>query len=148
MMEYTRDFDLFSFPWSNKAKAIIERIIIKGGEERLVEALRNAVFCGSAPSEREVNRYVEQNEEYLNEECCPPKGMKKFEVFFRIEGVIKEEVTAKNSKDAAKKAYLEIMDGDPLLCIDRSDVDYVKPVAYNDENGDTKDYPKNFDVED
>ena len=67
--------------------------------------------------------------------------MKKFKVFLRVVGTVSMDAEADGPEEAAEKVCDSIHDdGEPkFLSLDVDDVETLMPVAYNDENGDTKD---------
>lgn len=145
------EFDPARFPWSRKAAKTIRKIKSAHKMKEL-----NEFFCkyfgNSVPSAASIDGMVCRMPENFLGACGLDKNgrkkkTKKFEVFVRVEGLVKEEVEAETPEEAARKVYADLNDGDPIISLLRSDVDIMKPVAYNDENGDTKDYPEGFDVE-
>ena len=154
-MRYTceEDFDPATFPWSQDAAKTVAKIAAAGKMKELKEFLEER-FGYHTQCADVIDLTVRQHsEEVLDELGLDKDGhkkkTKKFEVFFRVGGVVKQEVEAATPKEAAKKAYASLgRDGDPWFMIDRDDVEVLKPVAYNDENGNTKDYPEDFEVED
>ena len=67
--------------------------------------------------------------------------MKKFKVFLRVVGKVSMDAEADGPEEAAEKVCDSIHDeGEPkFLSLDVEDVETIMPVAYNDENGETKD---------
>ena len=146
------EFDPAKFPWSKEAAKTIKKIKSARKTKELKEFFEGR-FRGSVPLAESIEMIVRTQPDEVLDGCGLDKNgrkkkTKKFEVFFRIEGVIKEEAEAETPEEAARKVYADLMnDGDPLISIDREDIGSMKPVAYNDEKGNTKDYPEDFDVE-
>ena len=147
------DFDPATFPWSMDAAKTVEKIVRAGRMDKLKELLESR-FGGSSPYAEQIDTLLRQHSREILDICGLDKDgqikkTKRFEVFFRIRGVVSEDVEAESPEKAAKAAHTLLMhDGDPLICIDRESLDELKPVAYNDEDGNTKDYPEDFEVED
>lgn len=145
------EFDPAKFPWSKEAAKTIKKIKSARKMKELKEFFEER-FRGSVPHAESIEMIVRKQPDEVLDGCGLDKNgrkkkTKKFEVFVRIEGVIKEEAEAETPEEAARKVYADLNDGDPLISIDRDDIGSMKPVAYNDENGNTKDYPEDFDVE-
>lgn len=146
------EFDPAKFPWSKEAAKTIKKIKSARKMKELKEFFEER-YRGAVPNAENIEMVVRNHPEEVLDGCGLDKNgrkkkTKKFEVFFRIEGVIKEEAEAETPEEAARKVYADLMnDGDPLISIDRDDIGSMKPVAYNDEKGNTKDYPEDFDVE-
>lgn len=68
-------------------------------------------------------------------------GQKKYQVFLRVVGTVSIEASADSPTEAAEKVCDAIHDErEPkFLSLDIDDLETYMPVAYNDENGDTKD---------
>ena len=68
-------------------------------------------------------------------------GQKKYQVFLRVVGTVSIEASADSPTEAAEKVCDAIHDErEPeFLNLDIDDLETYMPVAYNDENGDTKD---------
>ena len=145
------EFDPEKFPWSSEAAKTIKKI----RSARKMKEL-NEFFCEyfgtTVPSAESIDMMVSRMPEHILNGCGLDKDghkkkTKKFEVFVRVEGVVKYDAEAETPEGAARKVYADLNDGDPIIYLLRSELDLIKPVAYNDENGDTKDYPDDFDVE-
>ena len=68
-------------------------------------------------------------------------AQKKYQVFLRVVGTVSIEASADSPTEAAEKICDAILDErEPkFLTLDIEDLETYMPVAYNDENGDTKD---------
>lgn len=127
-------------------KGMWDKIVAAGKEGEFRDWLDRR-FWGCLPRQDEVVRIAVKNkgEIYhslgLDEDGNPIKG-KKFGVFLRVTCVVKEEVIARNPEEAREKAMRQWDedDGDPLFCADRSDIQEVEPVAYDEGDGNTKDF--------
>ena len=142
------EFDPAKFPWSKEAAKTIKKIKSARKMKELKEFFEER-FRGVVPLAENIDMVVREYPEEVLDSCGLNKNgrkkkTKKFEVFVRIEGVIKEEAEAETPEEAARKVYADLNDGDPIISIIRSDVDSMKPVAYNDEDGNTKDYPEDL----
>lgn len=144
-------FDPNTFSWSKNAKKTIRKIKAAGKMD-LLEQFFDERFGNHVPHADQVDMIVSRGPEEVLDACGLDKNgrqkkTKKFEVYVRIEGVVREEADAETPEEAAKKVIKSFNEGDPLITLLRDEVDLMKPVAYNDGDGQGKEYPEYFDVE-
>ena len=147
-MIYTKKFDLDTFPWKYKAAKVISKIKDAGKLEELSNVLEERFDneCDTA-SDHEIDDFVAENGVEVLKMCGldasgrPIGSKRKYKVFCRLTGTTEEEVEADTPEEARKKVVDEFWDtvGDPLVCMNREDVETIVPVAY-DEGGKTLDY--------
>lgn len=143
-------FDPETFNWSPDARKTVDIVQSAGRMDRLTKFLQK--WCrGLDVTESEINSMVSLNRRRILYECGvnedgSPRNTRNFKVFMRVEGVISDDVMAETPEEAARIAYVNLNGGDPIIPIDRSDVDVMRPVAYDEGDGDTKDYPEDLDL--
>ena len=153
-MQFLVDFDAREFAWTwPSAKRVVDMIRKAGKMDEFKEALDDW-FHGDHPTSDDIQEHVaSSSKSILNRIGLDENGnrldRKKFKVFYRITGTGSEEIEAETPEEARDKFIEEFWDspGDPLLCIERSDVESVTPVCYDCGDGDTKDYEFSGDHE-
>lgn len=147
-MIYTKTFSLSDFEWTGVSKGIVETIknAGKGTEfEKLVEDRFDSE--DDTASDLEIDKWVADNAIRimgglgLALDGKPVK--KKYKVFLRITATDIEEIEASSPEEAREKAKDGFYDNfdDMFMTIMREDVESAVPVAYDEGDGETKDYP-------
>ena len=151
-MIYTKTFQLSDFEWIGNAKRVVEMICNAGKSSEFVELIEERFdHEGDTAADFEISKWViDEVVSIMGRLGLTLDGKplkKKFKVFYRITGTGSEEIEAETPEEARDKFIDEFWDspGDPLVCIERDDVESVTPVCYDCGDGNTKDYE--FSVE-
>lgn len=147
-MEYKKLFDVKEFPWCPAAVHVIMKARnagkIKELEAEIVSDLNSYTHISS---EDEINEWVRSHaDDLLRRIGLTPKGKplpakKPIKVFLRLTTIVEQEVDARTPEKAKERAdELFYAESDPLVCIDRDDIESLVPVAYDMGDGDTKNY--------
>lgn len=147
-MIYTKTFRLSDFEWTGNAKRVVEMICKSGKSSEFVDLIKERFdHEDDTAADFEISKWVIDEVvgimESLGLTLDGKPVKKKYKVFYRVTGVSFEEVEADNAIEAREKFMDDFFDspGDPLFCMDRDDIETVVPVAYDEGDGDTKDYP-------
>lgn len=149
-MIYTKNFRLEDFTWSSLAMAVVQKIERANRSDAFMRLLEER-FGGEddTPSDFEIDCYVLRNEEkILSHLGLNPDGTEKsdvrktYKVFLRITTTDNLDVKAETPEEAREKAVEAYCsdDDDMFVTILREDIESVVPVAYDEGDGETKDY--------
>lgn len=134
-MEYKKLFNVKKFPWCPDTVHVIMKA---KNAEKLEEFVR---------SESEINQWAVDNaDELLRKIGLAPDGKplpvkKPIKVFLRMTAIVEQEVdvaTPELARKVAGERFLE--ESDPLIDVDRDDIESLVPVAYDEGDGHTRDY--------
>lgn len=145
-MKFTVEFSADTFKWHGSAKRVVGYIKKAGKMDAFAEVLKGYFGYSHIPSESEINKYVNDNQvSILHDLGMNPDGSplktNKIKVFLRLTAVVEQEVVSddpEEAKDIAGELYWE--ESDPLLSMDRDEVQELVPVAYDMGDGVTRDY--------
>ncbi len=152
-MTYSTNFDVYNFNWGDMCEAnVIRKIRIAGRMSELGDFIQRE-FKDMIPSDWDIRDFVSEHKlKVLNavglDENGHPLDSNKIDVFLRASVVLRVTVVSDDPEDAAKKAHKEIKDSHELIYVDSDDIEDIVPVAYNDHEGNTKDFPEGFKIED
>ena len=155
-MIYTKNFRLEDFTWSSLAMAVVKKIERANRSEAFMKLLEERFESeNDTPSDFEIDCYVLRNEEkILSHLGLNPDGTEKsdgrktYKVFLRITTTDHIDVKAETPEEAREKAVEEYRsdDDDMFVTILRDDIESVVPVAYDEGDGETKDFEDAEDV--
>lgn len=142
MMHYLSDFDADTFKWKNEDVLLLVHKIRQFGKMREFQELLDHHFKEQSPNSESIENYVSINTDYIRAELGIPEEKKKIKVFYRITGLDECLVEADTPEEARGKAVDAFFngDGDMFCTMLIDDVETVVPVAYEDENGETRDF--------
>jgi len=151
-MIYTKTFQLSDFEWTGNAKRIVEMICKAGKSSEFVDLIKERFdHEDDTAADFEIDRWVIDEVVSimgslgLTLDGKPVK--KKYKVFLRITATDMVEVEADSPEEARAKstdAFYDSFD-DMFMTIMREDVESAVPVAYDEGDGNTKDYPSSCD---
>lgn len=145
-MIYTKKFSVDDFEWTDFTRNLVERIkkARKAGEfSKILEEKFDSET--DTYSDYDIDKYVSSNAVELMKRLgltIEGKPIRKiYKVFYRITAISNDEIEAGDPEEAREKFLEEVYgDSDPLVSFMRGDIESVVPIAYEGDEGDTKDY--------
>lgn len=144
-MIYTKKFSVDDFEWTEFPRELVERIRKAGKVGDLSKILEEEFDSETDTfSDYDIDEYVSSNAADIMQrlgltiEGKPIRNT--YKVFYRVTAISHEEIEAGDPEEAREKFLEEFDEGDPLHCINRDDIETVVPIAYEGDEGDTKDY--------
>ena len=151
-MIYTKTFQLSDFEWTEDAKRVVEMICKAGKSSEFVGLIEKRFdHENDTAADFEISKWVIDEAvgimESLGLTLDGKPVKKKYKVFLRITATDMVEVEAdspEEARDKAKDVFYDNFD-DMFMTIMREDVESAVPVAYDEGDGYTKDYPSSCD---